>query len=526
MSVVARPRSLCLLCQSRHLRLSRRRISTSPRRVQPATTTTSSIALRPEDDGFLLDSPLKNIAGVYSKNLLRQLKHHGESIPLEALGEVAVREAALSFEALYREKDARVQTLRSLSNPWPEVRQGKSGRYQHAPRLTSPEDIHIPHATFRARVKAAAGQKAVRQVLRGQLLRSSWPADILRVVAVAMQDRQIAASLTHLYEPIMRALYRCRSNVSDPEVLKTLHAIIMRFKYAQLNVEPQLLYMALKFAARSRSKAAMKKFLKLVRETGLGMSSNVYRSVIAKFSIGHRGLGEIRNGRWKRSELREVLLGFEDCSDLPEEQQYHFGSFLVREDWQYLHGWVAVLARCRETEGVWREWELWKETKAFREPRKLIVVDDGHYKKHTYTITNKLRGVCWFIEQMVFAGDIEKAWKIVHETGVPFSRLKQRIKVRMLDHPEFAGEWDETLKAEMLKKYDWDLSKIESALGVRWVDGAQHGEGQHELFMDQEEALEKLAGDRWKWSEENGYPCEESPIVSQSERELHDAEET
>ena len=524
MSLTRRP-SVCLLCQTRQLRLSRRRLSTSPHQRVLETT---SIALRPEDDGFLLDSPPPSTTpGIYSKKVLRQLQHHGEAIPAEALRDIAVREAALSFEALYREKDARLQILRSLSNPFPEVQQGKNGHSGNT-RLPKPENIHISHPTFRQHIKAAIGSKAVRQVLRAQLLRAEWPRDILRIVAVAMQDRQIAISLTHLYEPIMRALYRCRINVSDPEVLNTLSAIITRFRYAGLKVEAQLLYMALKFAARSRSKESMRKYLKMIRESGLEMSSNVYRSVIAKFSIGHRGLGEIRNGRWKRSDLREVLLGFKGCEDLPQEEQYHFGAFLDREDWQYLHGWVAVLARCRESQAVWEEWLLWRETKAYREPRILVVTGEENIKRTspTITMTNKLRGVYWFVEQMVFAGDIEKAWCILKETSVPFSRLKQRIRVRMLDEPEHVTTWDNAMQDELLRKYDWDLARIEQALGVAWKAGNVDGEGRHELYMDQEEALDRLGSERWKWNEQNGYPWEEeSPIISHSERELHDAEE-
>lgn len=168
------------------------------------------ISIRPEDDGFLLHSPPPpSVQGIYSKKVLRQRKYHGETIPAEALGDIAIREAALSFEALYREKDARLQILRSLSNPFPDVQQGKNGHSGNT-RLPKPENIYISHATFRQHIKAAIGSKAVRQVLRAQLLRAKRPRDILKIVAVAMQDRPIAINLTHLYEPIMRALYRCR----------------------------------------------------------------------------------------------------------------------------------------------------------------------------------------------------------------------------------------------------------------------------------------------------------------------------
>ncbi|EME84717.1 uncharacterized protein MYCFIDRAFT_210956 [Pseudocercospora fijiensis CIRAD86] len=342
-----------------------------------------------------------------------------------------------------------------------------------------------------------------------------------------MQTPQVAQNLLHLNEPIMRALYRCRAKASDPEVLKTLSTIVARFRMSNLHVKPNLLFMALKFAARARILSSMQKYLRLIREQGLGMTSNVYRSVIAKFSIGHRGLGEIRNGRWRRSELRQVLLGFDDCKDLPPEKQYHFGSFLVRDDWQYLHGWVAVLARCKESEEVWKEWLLWKETDAFKKPKLLIIDERKEMRDSRDTpITNKSRGSYWFLEQMCYAGDMAKAWQILQEAGLAFRTLKPRVADILLGSLEHASVWNEEVRSAMLAKYDRDVGKIEQALGVRWVPGADEGEGHHELFMDQEAALERLSEQDWKLDDDFGYPLDTSPIVSRSEQTLHDAKES
>lgn len=264
----------------------------------------------------------------------------------------------------------------------------------------------------------------------------------------------------------------------------------------------------------------MKKYLKLIRDSGVGLTSNVFRSVIAKFSIGHRGLGEIRNGRWRREQLLQVLKGFEDAKHLPEDKQYHFGSFLVRDDWQYLHGWVAVLARCRDSEGVWKEWEFWKESPARLQPKRLA--------SQKNSMTSKKRGDYWFVEQMTFSGDLEKAWKILAETGLPFKTLHDRVKTRLLDGVEYATVWNEDVRNEMVKKYDLELSKIEKALGVTWVLDAKggDGEGAHELIGDQEETLEKLGADDWKLEEDFGFPYGDGDVlVPERERALHDAEE-
>ncbi|CAK4031080.1 Hypothetical predicted protein [Lecanosticta acicola] len=338
-------------------------------------------------------------------------------------------------------------------------------------------------------------------------------------MAVAMQNKEVAAHLGNLHEPMMRALYRCRQNVSDPEILKTLNIVLSRFQLAGISYQPHLLFMALKFAARARSLPAMKRHLKAIREAGLPMSSNLFRSVIAKFSIGHRGLGEIRNGRWRRRDLQQVIKGFEDAKDLPPEQQYHFGSFLDRTDWQYLHGWIAVLARCRDSDAVWEEYELWKQSDSCNNPKKLLL------KHSNKTMTSKTRGDLWFIEQMLCCGDAARAWKIIAETDTEFHLLKPTVKDRLLDNIEYATVWTQEVRDEMIRKYDRDLHEIEQAFGVKWVRTGPDGEGQHELYMDQEEALDKLGDEKWKQNEEHGYPYDSDGLVPDEERALRDAVE-
>ncbi|CZT24333.1 uncharacterized protein RCC_10056 [Ramularia collo-cygni] len=112
-----------------------------------------------------------------------------------------------------------------------------------------------------------------------------------------------------------------------------------------------------------------------------------------------------------------------------------------------------------------------------------------------------------------------------------------KVRDKMLEGPEHVTVWDDGVKAAMVEKWDRDLGAIEKALGVRWVGKHQHvrrdagdiigkdgdADGHHELFMDQEEALEKLGADGWKLDEEYGFPY--GDIVSDGERELHEAVE-
>ncbi|KAK5111723.1 hypothetical protein LTR85_011768 [Meristemomyces frigidus] len=440
-----------------------------------------------------------------------------------------LRDALKGLEELWQQKDQRVRVLRTLSNPWPPIQQHRA--HNAKKQLLAPSEHQlpeanaapIPHATFRKNLAAATSDKMARQVLRAQLLRCEKPNDIQRVVAVALvQGRATRQHIAALHEPIMRALYRCRNNVDDQAILDTLSGIHSRFKIYDVPFDPQFLMLGLKFAARTRSLKGMKKYLKALRQSGLKMTSNVFRAIIAKFSIGHRGLGEIRNGRWNRSELLQVLTGFDDAKHLPPEQQYHLGCYLDRSDWQYLHGWIAVLARCKDADAVWHEWRLWKQSEARLNPKNLASMHK--------LMTTKLRGDYWFVEQMTYSGGLKEAWQILEETGIEFTTIKDRIKTRLLEEVEHCTIWDHDIRHELVRKYDADLLRIETALGVRWVPSGEpddDAQGYHALVDDQEQVLDRLGADDWKFEEDYGYPYEaSSPIVPSHERSLHDAAET
>ena len=128
------------------------------------------------------------------------------------------------------------------------------------------------------------------------------------------------------------------------------------------------------------------------------------------------------------------------------------------------------------------------------------------------------------------SGDLEKAWKVVEESGLPFSTFKERVQMRLLDGVEHATIWPDDVRQAMIKKYDHDLRKIERAFGVQWTPrkGGDEGEGTHLLIGDQEEALERLGAEGWRLEQHYGYPYEhddEVLVQERAERSLHDAEE-
>jgi len=216
------------------------------------------------------------------------------------------------------------------------------------------------------------------------------------------------------------------------------------------------------------------------------VNANLFRSVIAKFSIGVRGLGEIRNGRWKRGDMLQILLRFKDVD--PDEEPYHLGTFLSRDDWEYWHGWVAVLARCRAKEEVWREWEAWKDC----EERKRNTTLKGGAA--AMNLTSRTRGDRWFVEQMVHARDPEGAWKVFEESQLAFNRLPMGVRDGLLEGLQHATVWGEDIRLALEQKYVRDLERIESTMGVRWIAGRNEGEGFHVIGDENlEDVLERLS---------------------------------
>jgi hypothetical protein len=206
-----------------------------------------------------------------------------------------IREGLLAFEDLVKLRDRRTAVLKHLvkasPNPPPNNGLHVAGKSK-PPRLPEAHAGPISQAAFRKIMQYAHHEKEIRAALRAQLLRVQHPKDLLRVAAVVMMNHKHAEHFAALDMCILRALYRCRNTVTDAEVLATSRAIVARLRFAGFEPKPQLLIVGLKFAARARSVDGMKKYLKLMKDRGDGiMNNNVFRSVIAKCSIGQRGLG-------------------------------------------------------------------------------------------------------------------------------------------------------------------------------------------------------------------------------------------
>lgn len=83
------------------------------------------------------------------------------------------------------------------------------------------------------------------------------PRGILKITAMAMNNPAVALNLAAIEKLVIRAMYRCRNRVPNPEVVKTIKAIAMRFDMAGLRYGRQVLYVGLKFAAMGKSLPVM-----------------------------------------------------------------------------------------------------------------------------------------------------------------------------------------------------------------------------------------------------------------------------
>lgn len=218
-------------------------------------------------------------------------------------------------------------------------------------------------------IRNIINEKELRRKLKDQLQRCQTTKDIFRVAAAALQSKRTTRHLASMSEPIVLAFYRARVYSSDLSIATKIDVLIRRFEQEGLRVQPILFATGLTYAFRSRNLKIVKRFLREFRSRNLKIGRNLIRLIIAKCSIGWRGFGEIRNGRWNRKDLVQILLGFPEA--VPGDE-YHLGSFLNRNDWQQMCAWLQILSRCGLTEQLWKEWELWKHSALRAENRPLI----------------------------------------------------------------------------------------------------------------------------------------------------------
>jgi hypothetical protein len=297
--------------------------------------------------------------------------------------------------------------------------------------------------------------KEVRAMLRAQISQARDTRDILRIVAVAVQRPRFWNDIKTVQYFLLHSLYRMRSHETDARILTVIIIVFKRLKMIGVDFAMESVGLGLTFAARARSLEGMRLFLRELRERDAQMPPNMFRHIVSKFSIGTRGFGQIRNGSWKKDELRQVLLGFSNTSD--NCTPCHLATFVNRECWEMMASWIAALAWCGAKDELWAEWIRWTASDLREEAKQLT---DPTAKSSTA----KMRGDRWFVEQFLNAGNPREAWKAFRDSGLNLDQLRPSIKRRLLEHVTLCNTWtDDTIRA-VKRMVEEDLADITVAL--------------------------------------------------------------
>jgi len=170
-------------------------------------------------------------------------------------------------------------------------------------------------------------EKRIRNLIRRHLNGCRTVKDIQRVIAVAVQRRVTAEGILNCWQTLCRAFYRAREHTSDARIASAMVGLIAYLHVLKSMIVPvSIASVAIKFAARSRNLTMMKRLLWEFKSQGWAINQKLFRCIIAKCSIGRRGFGEVRNGRWKKSDLLTVLLG--PLHDEERKEPHHLETFL------------------------------------------------------------------------------------------------------------------------------------------------------------------------------------------------------
>lgn len=369
-------------------------------------------------------------------------------------------------------------------------------RLETGKTLSESTEGPISLADFRQKLcNAKPGDaKAFRALLSKQMQDCTTPQDMLHVLVIAMTDLrpQVGLALSRLESTTKEAWYRCRDKTSDPHVLRTIMQFIRRFEMAGLPVHPSHRVLAVKFAARCRDLNLMHRCLRKYKDNVGHMSTHSFRSVVAKCSIGRRGLGAIRNGSWEPDQLRQVLVGFDCERHLPEHERCHLRTFLERQEWQYLHGFVSALGIVKANDLLQEEWELFKQNPFRTRPRKLKGTPDPFW-------TSKTRGELLFVEFMQMAGDHERAWQIFRECDLSFDKLKPWVLHNLIKDAHLAGHTAPRLQKHLITTYgDRQLSSGELLKSLCILDSVD-SDGHAVFSKDNAAAIHEILEGTMSW---------------------------
>lgn len=106
---------------------------------------------------------------------------------------------------------------------------------------------------------------------------------------------------------------------------------------------------------------------------------------------------------------------------------------------------------------------------------------------------------------MADAGDTRRAWNMLGDSEIAFKDCRTQLRRRLLRDIQHATVWDDQIPVDLLAQYDFELKKVENALGVEWIS-LSDDQGYHKPTDTMQQSLEALSSPFFKLDSDFGYP--------------------
>ncbi|MCJ1295718.1 hypothetical protein MMC34_007282 [Xylographa carneopallida] len=220
----------------------------------------------------------------------------------------------------------------------------------------------------------------------------------------------------------------------------------------------------IRIAAEARSTAAIQYYLLLATRKGIDVNHDqAYPTfqALKKWAQSERFQG------WEGIRQRQQLL-----FTLTGRESQDIGSW--HEPWQkclhqmngsgpagLTYDYLFILQKLCGTQTVFNEWLSLKGSPLWQEFSQVT----GEKAKVLKVVVNA------FVQVLVDGKDLERAWKVIEDSGIRLSELSTISMNALLDYPESLKRWDDGMNDHLLRRYEEKIRRIEKEMGVYWSGG-------------------------------------------------------
>lgn len=294
--------------------------------------------------------------------------------------------------------------------------------------------------------------------------------ELLRIIVVALERsvatecvRQHQDKLVSVLQRIWNHIVKSRMGDSkEMDFLKALNAILSRLRKAGIQLQVQLLELALIVAFRQNSMSAVRSLLQEIKRNQINPqdvwrpSNELLDAVVrrSKFVSSH----DIHGATRTKNDVAQLIVEHPGSS-----QDACLEKFVNLSQPEVLLRWLRILGLYGTCEGIWVKWLEW---------RKRIMNDhernsEGKVAKNQQKMEISLE----FVKALLAQNGIAEAWKVMNEAELEVNLLPANFQDILLERLELANGINSKIQDALLQKYERDLVHIEQALRVRWTGG-------------------------------------------------------